>query len=121
VIGTMAGLFFETRYAPLRDEQGEIAGVIGVALDITERRRVEAELAAAQQQLAEHTKPTLTDDELAVLQRVAVGKPYHHIGNELGVSARTVRRHVKAMYERLGAQNRTQLVRRAIQLGLLKD
>jgi PAS domain S-box-containing protein len=121
VIGTMAGLFFETRYAPLRDEQGDTGGVIGVALDITERRRVEAELTAAQQRLVEYEKPTLTDDELAVLQHVAMGKSYHDIGNELGMSARTVRRHVKAMYKRLGAENRTQLVRRAIQLGLLND
>jgi PAS domain S-box-containing protein len=29
-------LFFETRYSPLRDEQGEIQGVVGVATDVTE-------------------------------------------------------------------------------------
>jgi DNA-binding CsgD family transcriptional regulator len=63
----------------------------------------------------------LADDALEHSQRVAAGKPYRAISEELGMSSRTVRRHVKAMYEQLRAQNRTQLVRRAIQLGLLKD
>jgi PAS domain S-box-containing protein len=36
----IAGVTFETRYSPLRGENGEIVGVIGVGTDITERRRV---------------------------------------------------------------------------------
>ena len=39
---------FETRYTPMRDEQGEVAGVIGVASDITERRRLEIQLRQSQ-------------------------------------------------------------------------
>ncbi|MEX1254976.1 MAG: PAS domain S-box protein [Dehalococcoidia bacterium] len=37
----VAGVFFETHYEPLRDEQGEPAGTIGVAIDVTERVRAE--------------------------------------------------------------------------------
>lgn len=37
-------LFYETHYAPLRDEAGGICGVIGVASDVTERVRAEQEL-----------------------------------------------------------------------------
>ncbi len=36
------GTVFETRQRPLKDPQGEIVGVIGVATDITERGRAEA-------------------------------------------------------------------------------
>jgi PAS domain S-box-containing protein len=43
----VAGLFFESWYGPLRDQNGEINGVIGVATDITERKRIEAELQKA--------------------------------------------------------------------------
>jgi PAS domain-containing protein len=32
---------FETRYSPLTDEQNNVLGVIGVAIDITEQRRAE--------------------------------------------------------------------------------
>jgi len=37
-------LFFETWYSPMRDQNGEVSGVIGVAIDITERKRTEEEL-----------------------------------------------------------------------------
>jgi len=41
-------LAFETKYAPLRDERGEAAGVIGVATDVTEKRRAEQALSASE-------------------------------------------------------------------------
>jgi len=37
-------LSFETRYSPLTDEHGNVAGVIGVATDITENRKVQEAL-----------------------------------------------------------------------------
>jgi PAS domain S-box-containing protein len=37
-------LVFETRCSPVRDEQGNVTGVIGVSTDITERRRAQAAL-----------------------------------------------------------------------------
>jgi PAS domain S-box-containing protein len=42
---------FETRYSPLRGQNGEITGVIGVATDITERKRAEEQLLAYQERL----------------------------------------------------------------------
>jgi PAS domain S-box-containing protein len=51
----IAGVAFEARYAPLRDDDGRIGGVIGVAVDITERRRTEAALQERERQL-EHTQ-----------------------------------------------------------------
>lgn len=37
----MAGLAFEVQYAPLRDDLGEVSGVVSVATDITDRKRAE--------------------------------------------------------------------------------
>jgi PAS domain S-box-containing protein len=45
----VSGLVFESWYAPVYDQNGEINGVIGVATDITERKRVEAELQKAKE------------------------------------------------------------------------
>lgn len=42
-------LVFESWYAPLYDQNDEVNGVIGVATDITERKRVEAELQKAKE------------------------------------------------------------------------
>ena len=38
------GVVFESWYSPIRDDAGEVAGVIGVGTDITERRRAEEAL-----------------------------------------------------------------------------
>ncbi|HEU5250862.1 MAG TPA: PAS domain S-box protein [Thermoanaerobaculia bacterium] len=41
-------LAFETRYAPYRDVDGRVAGVIGVATDVTEQRRAEHAVRASE-------------------------------------------------------------------------
>lgn len=38
------GIVHETRFAPIRDRAGTIAGLVGVAVDVTERARAEAAL-----------------------------------------------------------------------------
>lgn len=43
---------FETRYAPMRDQQGNIQGVIGLALDVTKHTQAEADLAETRRLLA---------------------------------------------------------------------
>ncbi|MBI1876816.1 MAG: HAMP domain-containing protein [Chloroflexi bacterium] len=43
------GFTFESWYAPVYDQNGEINGLIGVSTDITERKRVEAELQKAKE------------------------------------------------------------------------
>lgn len=48
----LRGRIFEAHYAPLRGMEGEVAGVIGVAVDITERKRAEKELSERHQELA---------------------------------------------------------------------
>jgi PAS domain S-box-containing protein len=51
-----AGRVFETRYCPLRDATGKVTGVLGVSIDITERRHAEAERAKFQAQLLQVQK-----------------------------------------------------------------
>lgn len=46
------GLSYETRYAPLRERDGTISGLIGVAVDITDRVRAERALAQARRRIA---------------------------------------------------------------------
>ncbi|HEY3216061.1 MAG TPA: PAS domain S-box protein [Candidatus Eisenbacteria bacterium] len=44
----VGGLAFETCCRPLKDAQGQVTGVIGVATDVTDRRRLEGQLRHAQ-------------------------------------------------------------------------
>jgi PAS domain S-box-containing protein len=47
----IGSLVFETRYGPMRNAAGEIQGVIGVATDVTDRRRAERALEESEQAL----------------------------------------------------------------------
>ncbi|HUK62071.1 MAG TPA: ATP-binding protein, partial [Dongiaceae bacterium] len=44
----VGSLAFETCFTPMRDEQGDVTGVIGLATDVTERRELEQQLRHAQ-------------------------------------------------------------------------
>jgi len=60
----------------------------------------------------------LTPRETSVLQLLARGRSNKQIAAALGVSERTVKFHVSALFTKLGATNRTEAVTRAIQAGL---
>jgi PAS domain S-box-containing protein len=47
-VDDLAGRTFETHYAPLRDIRGQVVGAVGVALDVTERRRMDAAMVETQ-------------------------------------------------------------------------
>lgn len=46
-------LVFDVHYAPLREDNGEIAGVVGVGIDITQQAQVEVELAELQHRISQ--------------------------------------------------------------------
>lgn len=48
----LGGSTFESRYSPLRGDDGEVVGLIGVATDISERRRAEESLIQQARELA---------------------------------------------------------------------
>jgi PAS domain S-box-containing protein len=52
-------IYFEVWYSPLRDATNQIIGAIGVAADITERRKAEVELHLAHRNLAEAYDATI--------------------------------------------------------------
>jgi DNA-binding CsgD family transcriptional regulator len=57
--------------------------------------------------------------ELAVLQELAAGRSNKEIARRLEVSPNTVKTHVGRLYEKLGAQRRTEAVNRARELGII--
>jgi PAS domain S-box-containing protein len=50
------GAVLETHYHPLRDVLGRLAGTVGVSIDVTARKRLEAEREAAQSQMLQSQK-----------------------------------------------------------------
>lgn len=62
----------------------------------------------------------LTLRELEVLGWVAAGKTDAQIGAILGLSVRTVQKHLEHVYVKLGVENRTAAAMRAHRSGLLR-
>lgn len=63
--------------------------------------------------------PRLSPREREVLRLVAAGKSNKEIGAELNVTERTVKFHVTAIFNKLGAENRAQAVAIAHERGLV--
>src|SRR5688500_11004574 len=74
-------------------------------------RRVRGEAAADDASRASE----LTPREHVVLERLAAGLSNKQIAVALGVTERTVKFHVSAIFTKLGASNRTEAVTRAVQ------
>ncbi len=64
-------------------------------------------------------RPKLTEVESAILRLLIDGKGDQEIGSALGMSERTVRRHLRSIYDRLGAVSRVEAAVHAIQLGVV--
>ena len=80
-------------------------------------RRIPKEIAAV---LADHvTDDALSEREIQVLRRVAMGSSNKLIASHVGVSVATVKSHVRNILSKLGANDRTHAVTIAIKRGFL--
>ena len=61
----------------------------------------------------------LTPRELEVLEVLAQGLSNRSIAARLAISEHTVKFHVSSIFAKLGAENRTDAVRRGVRLGLI--
>ena len=55
----------------------------------------------------------LTETEIVVADLAVRGKPSDQIANELGLSPKTVERHLSQVYRKLGVRSQTEFVARA--------
>ena len=69
---------------------------------------------------AKEAGDALTARQLDILPLLAEGMPNKQIADALGVTEGTVKQHLKELFKRLSARNRTQAVQEARRLGLLR-
>ena len=62
----------------------------------------------------------ISERELAVLHELAAGRSNKEIAAQLHVSPNTVKTHVARLYEKLGAKRRTDAVKKARELGIVR-
>lgn len=75
----------------------------------------------ASQSAADDDKTSpVTSRQQEILPLLAEGMPNKQIAGTLGVTEGTVKQHLKDLFKRLGARNRTQAVKEARRLGLLR-
>ena len=66
-----------------------------------------------------HSNPDLSPRELEVLSHLGRGLGNDELGLALGVSGQTIKSHLKAIFQKLGASCRAEAVSRGYELGLL--
>jgi DNA-binding NarL/FixJ family response regulator len=82
------------------------------------RRRIPPEIASA---IAEHVyDDTLSDREIEVLTNVASGNANKSIAARLGIAEATVKAHMKSIFTKLSANDRTHAVTLAISRGIIE-
>ena len=81
------------------------------------KRRIPPEIAT---EIAEHAADdALTEREIEVLRRVAVGNSNKQIAAQLTISEGTVKAHMKSILPKLGARDRTHAVMIAVKRGII--
>jgi DNA-binding NarL/FixJ family response regulator len=65
--------------------------------------------------------PRLTSREQSTLRELAQGQTNRQIAERIGLAESTVRDYVRSLMNKFQAKNRTQVVRRALELGLVQD
>jgi len=111
----------------LRSSLGDAVEILAETATLSEARRaaadddVEAFVVAATRVVDDEEAPPdpLTPREIEVLALVADGLSNKAIAARLGISPQTVKFHVASISGKLGAANRTEAARRAIQRGLV--
>jgi DNA-binding NarL/FixJ family response regulator len=87
------------------------------ALDPVVAQKVVKQLTSGRPLGAQTTVETLTERELEVLRLAARGMTNKAIGQELGISDRTVQGHLANIYGKLNANSRTEAVTEALKQG----
>jgi DNA-binding NarL/FixJ family response regulator len=116
--------FSSARFIVLTTYQGDVqalralkAGASGYLLKNMLRKELLDTIAAG---LANHmADDTLTDREVAVLRKVAMGSSNKIIASELNLSEATVKGHMKSILSKLGANDRTHAVTIALKRGFI--
>jgi len=84
-----------------------------------ELHRLVARVDAVAARRGRPSRTRLSEREIAVLRYLPSGMTHHEIAGELGVSANTVKSHVRSLYRKLGVQSRPDAVTAARRTALL--
>jgi PAS domain S-box-containing protein len=120
-------VWLEVKVTALREDDDQIAGILGISRDISERKRAEEALQKAREELEYRVERRmqkanahgLTFRELTVLHLVAGGESDKEIAATLGISTLTASKHLANILRKMGAASRTEAGVRAIRQGLL--
>jgi DNA-binding NarL/FixJ family response regulator len=94
----------------------------GAPMSTSVAQMVLSELRAVGSQKAPATgqERPLTRREIEIVEYLARGLSYENVGTALGISANTVRAHIRSIYDKLVVASKTEAVMAALRLGLLQ-
>jgi len=111
---------------PAKAKAAGAAGFLGKSLRVEEVLKALDEVMRGGEWFAPGATPPRADSvrgpttrQMEVLSRIARGQQNKQIAHDLGIAERTVKLHVTALLDSLGARNRTHLLVRAREAGLI--
>ncbi len=107
----------------MKDEKPEVIidAVRGVASGERDRisRKVLSQLTSSRNKKGEYERLGLTRREIEVLKITATGKTNQEIGLQLGISEKTVEKHLEKFFNKLGVVSRVEASVMLVRAGLL--
>lgn len=89
--------------------------LMALRLVLSGERYVPADLLKEVQESGAPAPPSMTPEEARILELLVQGQANKEIGRMLGIEEYTVKYHVRGIFKKLGAKNRTQAVKIAIE------
>jgi DNA-binding NarL/FixJ family response regulator len=117
-----AGYLLKEDAARLLPRAIDEARLGGAPMSASVAKLVLSELRASssQQAPASAEERPLTRREIEVVEHLARGLSYENVATALGISANTVRAHIRSIYDKLVVASKTEAVMVALRLGLLQ-
>lgn len=90
-------ILVETLFKSIRDKFGDTIGFLIIAREVKELKQL-------------GNIYHITSREAGIIQSIIAGKTNHHISEEMGITERTVKSHITNIFNKLGVDNRVQLI-----------
>ncbi len=102
-------LVYLSQKLPLINEKGTVVGIIGISIDITDKKQQET-VEADKINIAKHVISSLTEREAEIVKLLVAGEKVRAISQKLHISEKTVHTYRYRIFEKFGVKGDRELM-----------